>query len=122
MTSGRTEALRGRPSPWSAAVRYPTTPARAVRAITLVTLVVSVVSGVAMRIVDGREFPTVGLGLWWAAQTVTTVGYGDIVPKETGGRIVAIVVMLNAIGFLTVMTAAITATFIETLIRERQPR
>jgi voltage-gated potassium channel Kch len=123
MISGRTDALRGRPSLWSAAVRYPTTPARAVRAITLATLLVTVVSGIAIKVVDPGEFPTIGLGLWWAAQTVTTVGYGDVVPKATSGRIVAVVVMLNAIGFLTVVTAAITATFIENALRrDRQSR
>jgi voltage-gated potassium channel len=46
-------------------------------------------------------------------QTVTTVGYGDLVPESTTGRIIASVVMIGGIGFLTVITAAITSTFIE---------
>jgi len=113
MISGRLDAQRGRPLQWLAAVRYPTTAARAVRLIALVTLLIAVVSGLVMRVVDPGEFPTVWLGLWWAVQTVTTVGYGDVVPKETGGRIVAIIVMLDAIGFITVVTGAITAALIE---------
>jgi len=40
-----------------------------------VTLLVTLASGVAMRLIDPEEFPTIGRGLWWAAQTVTTVGY-----------------------------------------------
>jgi len=55
--------------------------------------------------------------MWWAIQTVTTVGYGDLVPTSPGGRLVAAVVMLVGIGFLTVITAAITSTFIETARR-----
>src|SRR5262249_23239319 len=55
----------------------------------------------------------IGLGLWWAAQTVTTVGYGDVVPHETAGRIVALLVMFDAVGFMTVVTGAVTATLIE---------
>jgi voltage-gated potassium channel len=46
-------------------------------------------------------------------QTVTTVGYGDVVPRNTTGKLVATLVMVAGIGFLTVMTAAITSTFVE---------
>ena len=64
-----------------------------------------------------KSFPNIGDGLWWAIQTVTTVGYGDLVPTSTGGRLVATLVMFIGIGFLTVITAAITSTFIETARR-----
>jgi hypothetical protein len=66
-----------------------------------------------MHLLDRRELPTIGRGLWWAAQTVTTVGYGDLVPHSTAGRIVAVVVMLSAITFVTVVTAAVTAILID---------
>jgi voltage-gated potassium channel len=108
-------ALReGLSARWGAIVRYPRTPVRAARAIAVLTLLITVAAGLVMHLVDRREFPTLGLGLWWAAQTVTTVGYGDAVPEATGGRIVALFVMLNAIGFLTVVTGAITAALIDT--------
>jgi voltage-gated potassium channel len=81
------------------------------------TLLVTLFSGALIHIVDRREFPTLGAGLWWAAQTVTTVGYGDAVPEATGGRIVAVYVMLTGIGFLTVATAAISARLIESARR-----
>jgi voltage-gated potassium channel len=48
---------------------------------------------------------------WWAMVTVTTVGYGDIYPITTGGRIVAIFLMVTGIGTLGLYTAAI-ASFI----------
>jgi voltage-gated potassium channel len=58
--------------------------------------------------------------LWWAAETVSTVGYGDVVPHATRGRLVAVMVMLSALAFLTVVTAAITATLLESTHRRLQ--
>ena len=65
-----------------------------------------------MTLIDREQFPSIGSGLWWAAQTVTTVGYGDNVPVSFAGRLLAVAVMLLGIGFLTVITAAITSTFV----------
>lgn len=65
-----------------------------------------------MTVVDGDNFPSLGSGLWWAVQTVTTVGYGDNVPTTVSGQLLAALVMLLGIGFLTVITAAITSTFV----------
>ena len=39
-------------------------------------------------------------GIWWAFQTITTVGYGDVLPHSTGGRIFAILFMLVGVGLL----------------------
>ena len=81
------------------------------------TVIVTVISGVAMRWVDQTDFDSIWDGLWWAVQTVTTVGYGDAVPKTPAGQILATVVMLTGIGFIAVVTAAITAAFIESARR-----
>jgi voltage-gated potassium channel len=51
-------------------------------------------------------------GVWWAMSTVTTVGYGDLYPRTTDGRIIAIVVMLVGIGFIAILTAAAAERFI----------
>jgi voltage-gated potassium channel len=91
----------------------PLTARRAARIIASVTILVTVLSGVLMHWADPRNFPNIGRGLWWAVQTVTTVGYGDVVPRNTAGKLVATLVMVVGIGFLTVMTAAITSTFVE---------
>ena len=98
-------------------LRKPLTAYRAGWAIALTTLVVTVASGLAMRVVDRSEFDNVWIGLWWAVQTVTTVGYGDIVPHNPGGRIVGAGLMLAGIAFLTVLTAMITAALVESLRR-----
>ena len=86
---------------------------RAAGVIAGVTVVVTVVGGVLERLLDHQEYPTIGKGLWFALQTVTTVGFGDVTPERSAGRIIAAVVMLTAIGFLAVITAAATAALVE---------
>jgi voltage-gated potassium channel len=93
---------------------------RAGTVIGAATLIVAIAGGVLMRVIDPHDFPTVESGLWWAIQTVTTVGYGDHVPSDSGGRALAAFVMITGIGFLSVITAAISATFVEAARRRRQ--
>jgi voltage-gated potassium channel len=102
------------------AARKPLTVRRAAAIIASVTLSITIISGVLMHFTDEKTFPNVGDGLWWAIQTVTTVGYGDLVPTSPVGRVVASLVMLAGIGFLTVVTAVITSTFIESARRRLQ--
>ena len=85
---------------------------RAAWIIVVATFGVVVVSGVAMWALDHSEYPNIPKGMWWALQTITTVGYGDVTPKNASGRIVAALVMLWAIAFVAVLVAAITSTFI----------
>jgi voltage-gated potassium channel len=97
----------------------PFTARRAAVAIAVVTAAVTVAGGLLMTVLDRKDFANVWVGLWWAIQTVTTVGYGDVTPKSPWGRILAGVVMLAGIGFLTVVTAAITAALVEGARRRR---
>jgi voltage-gated potassium channel Kch len=94
------------------AVARAVTPRGAAIVIATATIAITVVTGIAMTFVDREHYPTIGSGLWWAVQTSTTVGYGDNVPTTVAGRLVAAFVMLVGIGFLTVITAAITSTFV----------
>ncbi len=87
--------------------------------IAIVTTSITLGAGLVMTVVDRKEFPSIGTGLWWAVQTVTTVGYGDHVPANVTGRLLASVVMLLGIGFVTVITASITSAFV-TRSREEQ--
>jgi voltage-gated potassium channel len=89
--------------------------------IAAVSTVITLAAGLLMAVVDRENFPSVASGLWWAAQTVTTVGYGDVVPTNLAGRLVAVLVMLFGIGFLTVITASITSTFVSRSRSERKP-
>jgi voltage-gated potassium channel Kch len=101
-------------------LREPVSVRTAAGVIAVSTTVVVVVSGVLMRLLDSSEYPTVGRGLWWAMQTVTTVGYGDVTPRRTTGRIVAVVVMLWGIALVSILVAAVTSTFVARAVRERE--
>jgi voltage-gated potassium channel len=90
----------------------------AARVIVTSTVAVVIVSAAAVRIFDPHDFPTYGLSLWWALQTVTTVGYGDITPTTDVGRIVGGIAMLEGIAFLAVVTAGITSIFVARAQRE----
>ena len=103
------------------AVARATTPRGAAIVIASVSTVMTVVAGLLVTVVEHKNYPSIGTGLWWAAQTVTTVGYGDNVPTNLAGRLVAVLVMLLGIGFLTVITAAITSTFVARSRREQAP-
>ena len=52
----------------------------------------------------------IGNGIWWAAVTMTTVGYGDKAPKTMGGRIVALIWMIFSVVFIASFTANITTS------------
>jgi voltage-gated potassium channel len=88
--------------------------------IVTATALVVVAGGVAMRMLDHDEYSSIWVGMWWALQTVTTVGYGDVTPRHTSGRIVATLVMLEGIAFLTIIIAAITSTFVARASEERE--
>ena len=86
---------------------------RAGQYIAVATLAVTIIAAFAIWLLDNEDFPTIGTALWWAVQTVTTVGYGDVVPTTATGRLIGTIVMLLGIGFVTVVTASITAMFVE---------
>ncbi len=86
--------------------------------VACVTTSITIAAGLLMTVFDHGGFPSLGSGLWWAVQTVTTVGYGDHVPTTAAGQIVAALVMLLGIGFITVITASITSGFVARWQRE----
>jgi len=88
-------------------------------AIVAMTVFVVVGSGILMTVVDRDEYSNVWVGMWWALQTVTTVGYGDVTPTHVSGRLVGAVVMLQGIAFIAIVTAVITSTFVARAAREQ---
>lgn len=59
-------------------------------------------------------FGSIPASLWWAVATLTTVGYGDVYPITTGGRIFTGVILLIGIGIIAVPAGLITAALAET--------
>ena len=80
--------------------------------IVAVTALVMIGGGVAIRVFDHKEYPNVWIGMWWALQTVTTDGYGDVAPHARIGRLIAAVVMLQGVAFIAIITAVITSSFV----------
>lgn len=78
----------------------------------LVFLAVTVISGVLESYID----PNMGSpweGVWWAWQTVTTVGYGDVVPNTISGRIFGSMLMIIGVGLFSLVSANMAAYFVQ---------
>ena len=101
-------------------LREPPSVRNAVGVIVIATVVVVVGAGVLIRLIDNEEYPDVWIGMWWALQTVTTVGYGDVTPSHFSGRLVGAAVMLEGTAFIAIVTAVITSTFVARATRESE--
>ena len=82
------------------------------RYATLIIFTVVAGGGVLFVAVEPGQDLSTWDGLWWAAETVTTVAYGDIYPTTALGRIVATVVMIAGIGFVALLTGALAQRFL----------
>jgi hypothetical protein len=80
-------------------------------ALTFVAL--ALVGAIVIRIADEHDFPSLGLAVWWALQTITTVGYGDVVPTTVVGRFIGGVEMVLGISFIAFLTAGVTSAVIQ---------
>jgi voltage-gated potassium channel Kch len=100
-------------------LRSPPSVRLAASVIVTATSVVVVGGGALIRVLDPHEYSSIWVGMWWSLQTVTTVGYGDVTPHKTIGRLVGAFVMLEGIAFLAITTAAITSTFVARAEREQ---
>ncbi len=72
--------------------------------------------------VSGGDTQNVFDAIYWAIVTISTVGYGDITPQTTGGRIVSLALILTGLGILSFFTSIIVAAFGEKMPRLRENR
>ena len=84
----------------------------------LITAFVVLGGAAAFEAVEEGQSLSLWDGLWWAATTVTTVGYGDISPTTDGGRIIALAIMFVGIGFVAMLTASMAQIFVEKSVEE----
>jgi voltage-gated potassium channel len=61
-----------------------------------------------------------GTGIWWSLVTLTTVGYGDVVPQSIGGRLVGVGLMLGGVLSLSLLTATVASVFVERKFRRER--
>jgi len=78
----------------------------------LAITVLAVVTGVVARLIDRRDFHSLGDGIWWSIVTLGTVGYGDIVPHTTWGRVLGSIVIVCGVTFIAFLTATVTSLFV----------
>jgi voltage-gated potassium channel len=83
-----------------------------VRDVAVLTVVAVLAGGAAFAAVEQEENLSAWDGVWWAVQTVTTVGYGNPPVTTDGGRIIAICLMITGIGFVAILTAAAAERFV----------
>jgi voltage-gated potassium channel len=95
---------------------------RAVATIIGVAILLVAIAGVLARVVEGETFTSLGLAYWWAMETVTTVGYGDIVPHTLPGRLVGTLLMLTGIALIPTLTSVIVSTLVSKRRQEEQER
>lgn len=78
-----------------------------------VIAVTSLVTGLIAHLIDRKDFPSFGIGIWWAVVTLGTVGYGDVVPHTTWGRVLGGVVIVCGVTFISFLIAIVTSLFID---------
>lgn len=81
----------------------------------LLLIVASLAITDAERGRPGSTINGVGDGLWWAVETMTTVGYGDRIPQTTTGHLIAVVLMFSGIALLGVATAFVASWLVQAL-------
>ncbi len=93
---------------------------RAVATVISVAFVLVMIAGALARLVEPEVFTSIGLAYWWAVVTVTTVGYGDVVPESTIGRLVGTGLMLTGLGLIPTLTSVVVATLVGKRTRAQQ--
>jgi voltage-gated potassium channel len=99
---------------------------RSIAALLFVLGLTVAISGSLMYMLEGEVqpnlFTSIPVAMWWAIETLTTVGYGDFVPVTAAGRILGGAVSIIGIGTLALFSGLITVAFIDQLkmYRERQ--
>lgn len=82
--------------------------------VLLILIVLTLIGTMSMMIFEGEELLD---GMWWSFVTLTTVGYGDITPASTGGRLIGLLLMFSGIGILATFSATIASVLVNQKIQ-----
>lgn len=89
----------------------------------IMILILMVAASLCMYSLENRAQPKIFKnafsGIWWSASTILTIGYGDIAPITTGGKIMAMVISFLGVGLVAIPTGIISAGFVEQYQRAR---
>ena len=82
-------------------------------ALAMMMLATAFISAILVKLADEKAFGSFGIAIWWGVQTITTVGYGDVVPTTPLGRVVGSFAMLFGVSFISFLTAGITSAVVQ---------
>ncbi len=89
-----------------------------------ILIILIIISATGIYIVEGDaqpdEFGSIPRALWWATVTLTTVGYGDVVPITTLGRMLGIVIVITGIGMAALPAGIMASGFTSEISRRRE--
>ena len=83
-----------------------------------ITIAFALAMALVLRVFDREDFPTYGIAVWFSVVTITTVGYGDVVPTNAIGRTLAGGLTVFGVTFIAFVTAVVTSALITSQQRE----
>ncbi len=101
-------------------VRQHVASTRTFAAIALFTGFMVIMGATLITFTDPERFPRYGDGLWWSITTITTVGYGDLIPASNAGRIVGAALMFSGIAALAILSGSIAALLMAEDVEEEE--
>jgi voltage-gated potassium channel len=91
---------------------------KAVGLIVATATLLAIAAAVLERLLEPKVFTTFPHALWFTITTVTTVGYGDLVPESAAGRLVASALMLTGLGLIPLITSVVVSILVSQRSRE----
>lgn len=93
-----------------------------VTAIVMLLVIASTMVYAAEHTTQPDVFSSIPASMWWGVETIATVGYGEIVPRTTPGKLIASFVSLLGIGLVALPTAILGSAFVVELEESREAR
>ena len=85
----------------------------------LVVLILTIMSGILMYFIEGETdgFTSIPRSIYWAITTLITIGYGDIVPQTTIGKLIALIVRILGLSIIIVPVVIVIAEIYNSLYK-----